>query len=108
MSGHIVTYCMNNPDQQRECEIDTCPACGGLGVAARCPSCDGAGAIYVRTLREAQLAGASQFEKCTTCLGRGYFPISVELFERLGFSQPTAAIEFGTRKPNRRAIARSA
>lgn len=98
-----VTYCVNNKTQKSECDVETCPACGGLGVAARCPSCDGAGATYVRTLREAQLANASQFEKCETCKGRGWFPISVELFERLGFTQAQTAVDLGARKPMRRA-----
>lgn len=86
--GFSIAYCRMNPDQHPECEIDTCPCCGGLGVAARCGSCNGTGALYVRTLREAQLAHASQFERCATCKGRGYFPISTELFERLQFGKP--------------------
>jgi hypothetical protein len=102
MSTTQVTYCVNNPHQDRDCTIDCCPCCGGLGVAARCSSCDGAGAIYVRTLREAQLAGASQFERCEVCKGRGYFPISTALFERMGFDAPGAYEQRMIRKPVRR------
>jgi hypothetical protein len=85
MEETTVTFCPHNPDEQRECAIDTCPCCFGLGVAARCPGCDGAGAILVRTLREAQLAHQSQFERCEGCKGRGWFPITTELYKRLGF-----------------------
>jgi hypothetical protein len=99
MNVPTVTYCMNNPDQARDCTIDTCPFCGGLGVAARCPSCAGAGATMVRTKREAELAHSSQFEGCTTCNGMGYFPISEALFLRLGFDEPGAWQLRHPRKP---------
>jgi DnaJ-class molecular chaperone len=88
IEGYSVVYCKQNPEQRRECEIESCPCCGGLGVAAKCGNCNGTGAIYVRTLREAQLAHGSQFERCEVCKGRGYFPISSELFDRLGFGKP--------------------
>ncbi len=84
--AQVVAYCPQNPEQHMQCEIETCPCCAGLGVAAKCMSCNGTGAIYVRTLREAQLAHASQWEKCEVCKGRGWWPISTDLFERLGFS----------------------
>ena len=83
-----ITFCPQNPDEQPECNIETCPCCGGLGVAARCPGCDGAGAIQTRTLREAQIAHVTPFEKCEQCNGRGWFPISVALYNRLGFGPP--------------------
>lgn len=86
--GFYVSYCRNNEGQAPECKIETCPCCGGLGVAARCGSCNGTGAIYMRTLREAQLAHASQWEKCEVCKGRGFFPISGNLFDRMGFGKP--------------------
>jgi DnaJ-class molecular chaperone len=81
-----VAYCPKNPAQELNCRVETCPCCAGLGVAARCQSCNGTGAIYVRTLREAQLAHSSQFERCEVCKGRGWWPISSDLFDRLGFS----------------------
>jgi hypothetical protein len=98
-----VTYCPHNPDQFVECEITACPCCGGLGVAAMCTGCNGTGAILVRTAAEAHLAKASQFERCETCKGRGYFPISLELFERLGFAPPADLVARGIRKPNKHA-----
>jgi hypothetical protein len=84
--AQVVAYCPQNPRQGLECVVDTCPCCGGLGVAAKCASCNGTGALYVRTLREAQLAHTSQWERCEVCKGRGWWPISVDLFDRLGFS----------------------
>lgn len=84
--GKVIAYCPNNEVQALECSIETCPCCAGLGVAARCTDCNGTGAIYVRSLREAQLAHASQWEKCETCKGRGWWPISTQLFDRMGFS----------------------
>jgi DnaJ-class molecular chaperone len=98
-----VMYCPHNEEQNVECKITTCPCCGGLGVAAQCPSCNGTGAIYARTLREAQLAHTSQWEKCETCKGRGYFPITVELFERLGHGTPEEIAMLYKRRPARRA-----
>lgn len=83
-----MSYCRNNDAQERACKIETCPCCAGLGVAARCGHCNGTGAIYMRTLREAQLAHGSQWEKCAVCKGRGFFPISGELFDSLGFGKP--------------------
>jgi hypothetical protein len=103
MEHPLVTYCTNNPEQAQECNIAACPCCGGLGVAARCPSCDGAGAIMTRTLREAQLAHVTPFEKCATCNGRGYFPITTALFERLGFNTYDGFNVWQPRKPARRA-----
>lgn len=102
MATHI-TICPHNPDELCTCSFDTCPCCGGLGIAARCPGCDGAGAICIRTLREAQLAHASQFEKCSQCNGRGWFPISEALIERYGFKMATAVDYIKGRKPVRRA-----
>lgn len=94
---------MHNPENNVECKIGACPCCGGLGVAAQCGGCNGTGAIYVRTLREAQLAHSSQWERCEVCKGRGYFPITVDLFERLGFGTETEIHELIGRKPVRRA-----
>ena len=88
MDDYRIEYCVNNPQQELECQIDTCPCCAGLGVAARCPGCNGTGAVYMRTLREAQLRGGSQWEKCEQCKGRGWWPISGDLFDRLGFRKP--------------------
>lgn len=102
-----VAICPNNPEELTSCNIDTCPCCGGLGVAARCPGCDGAGAICTRTLREAQLAHLSPYERCEECKGRGWFPISVELYQRLGFGPPAATDYRYTRKPPRAAVVRN-
>jgi hypothetical protein len=86
-----ITHCPHNPDEACVCNIEACPCCAGLGVAARCDGCDGAGAICTRTLREAQLAHVSPYEKCEKCNGRGWFPITTALYERLGFGVATAA-----------------
>jgi DnaJ-class molecular chaperone len=104
MAGaQIIEYCKNNEGQERDCSIDACPCCGGLGVAMRCPSCGGAGAVCDRTKREAELAHVSMFTRCDTCNGRGYFPITVELFERMGFDVPGHYVERQMRKSVRRA-----
>lgn len=98
------TYCPHNPNEHLECSLDACPCCGGLGVAARCPHCHGAGAICTRTLREAQQAHVPQFEKCTVCRGAGWFPITEELFNRLGFAFRPGDEHLYTRKAPQRAI----
>lgn len=99
-----ITYCMNNPDQERECRIEACPCCGGLGVAARCAGCNGTGRIYNRTKREAELAHTLMFERCEECKGRGFFPISIDLFNRL-FVTEDLGIYYGDlmKKPVQRA-----
>lgn len=101
-----ITFCPQNPDEQAECNIECCPCCGGLGVAAKCPGCNGTGAICTRTLREAQLAHQPQFERCDQCKGRGWFPITVALYERMGFGPP-AINDFVQRRKQPAAVRRS-
>jgi hypothetical protein len=101
MASHV-TYCPHNPDTIEGCAIEQCPCCGGLGVAARCPGCDGAGAILTRTKREAELAHGSQFQKCDQCKGRGWFPITVDLYDRLGFGAPPSHNYRILKRPPRR------
>jgi hypothetical protein len=98
-----VSICPHNPDELCTCRFETCPCCGGLGVAMRCPGCDGAGAICTRTLREAQLAGVPPYERCEECKGRGWFPISEALYDRLGFKRPEVGDYLHRRRPPRSA-----
>ena len=85
----LVTFCPHNPDELCDCRLQECPCCAGLGVAMQCPSCDGAGAIRSRTKRLAELAHVDPFERCETCKGRGWFPISIAMYEKLGFERPS-------------------
>lgn len=80
-----ITYCLENHALAKECRVAKCPCCEGLGVAAVCANCDGAGSLRVRTKREAELAHQPTDERCEVCRGRGWLPLTEELLERLGF-----------------------
>lgn len=98
----VVAFCPHNPDELCDCKVDECPCCGGLGVAMQCPGCDGQGAVQTRSKRNAELAHQPQFERCTVCKGRGWFPISAELYDRMGFKRPSLADFVYRRKPVQR------
>lgn len=85
-----IEYCMANHTEHETDEMfAACECCGGLGVAATCPGCGGAGNIQqFVTLREAQLAGKPLLQQCDVCRGRGQLQITRELFEQLGRRVP--------------------
>jgi len=76
------------PNDEQE-DLMKCNCCGGLGLAAVCPGCNGAGKICnFETLREAELANRPMLENCDVCRGAGQLRITRELLERLGLKIP--------------------
>ena len=80
-----ISYCISNHPLAERCRVSKCPCCDGLGVAAMCTNCDGAGSIIVRSQREADLAHEPRAERCEVCRGHGYIAITEELLTQLGF-----------------------
>ncbi len=81
----IVSICMAHRDARgSQARTVDCLSCQGLGVAALCCECGGAGCFITRSKREAELAHLPMIEPCNVCRGTGQLPIHRDLALRLG------------------------